>query len=473
MPPLAGSAAIDAGLETGNLPATDQRGFARVVGSAVDIGAVEAGNTVFSPVVNIAQDVMDGLITTNVSLREAIAYATNGSTITFAPSLSGQTLMLTDGQMVVEKNLTIDASVLPGGFSIDGNANSRILEFVSGTTNVIKALILTNGYSFPDIAFPLHGGGILLKDGVLTAFNCTISGNSSSHNGGGIYNDGGILALHECIIPGNSAWLGGGGIYNSDGTLTLHKTTVCSNSVSNGIGGAGIMNYGGSAAIYNSTLSSNQSLRYGGGIYNSGMLALNQSTIAGNYSFFPGGGIFNSGTLTITNTIVADNASTNSGNNVEDLGLFSGSNNLTNGAALLAPLGDYGGATPTMPPLPGSPAIDAGLDTGGLPATDQRGYPRLVGLALDIGAVEGIYNVAGPGIITDVTRLGDGSVQFTFTNVTGAVFPVIASTNVALPSSSWPQIGFASEDPVGSRQFPFVDTQATNYPQRYYRVKSP
>ena len=54
---------------------------------------------------------------------------------------------------------------------------------------------------------------------------------------------------------------------------------------------------------------------------------------------------------------------------------------------LLAPLGDYGGPTQTMPPLPGSPAIDAAgsTDPGG---TDQRGLPRFVNGALDIGAVE-------------------------------------------------------------------------------------
>lgn len=51
----------------------------------------------------------------------------------------------------------------------------------------------------------------------------------------------------------------------------------------------------------------------------------------------------------------------------------------------LAPLGDYGGPTPTMPPLPGSPAINSGgSSTPG--STDQRGFP-IVGQR-DLGAVE-------------------------------------------------------------------------------------
>ena len=46
-------------------------------------------------------------------------------------------------------------------------------------------------------------------------------------------------------------------------------------------------------------------------------------------------------------------------------------------APMLAPLGNYGGPTQTMPPLPGSPAIDAGSDSAtNLFATDQRGHAR-------------------------------------------------------------------------------------------------
>ncbi len=40
---------------------------------------------------------------------------------------------------------------------------------------------------------------------------------------------------------------------------------------------------------------------------------------------------------------------------------------------LMGSLGDHGGPTPTVPPLPGSPALQAGWDC---PATDQRGEPR-------------------------------------------------------------------------------------------------
>jgi len=124
-----------------------------------------------------------------------------------------------------------------------------------------------------------------------------------------------------------------------------------------------------------------------------------------------GGGINSNGidansvAITLQNTILANNSASNSG---PDL-LVTGIDNVTttddnllsslDGHSLtetditlttdpkLAPLGDYGGPTQTMPPHPDSPAIDAGgsSDPG---RNDQRGFPRFINKALDIGAVE-------------------------------------------------------------------------------------
>ena len=61
---------------------------------------------------------------------------------------------------------------------------------------------------------------------------------------------------------------------------------------------------------------------------------------------------------------------------------------------MLAPLGNYGGPTQTMPELPGSPAIGAGsvalaVDPHGNPlTTDQRGLPRVTNGTVDIGAFQ-------------------------------------------------------------------------------------
>jgi hypothetical protein len=76
-----------------------------------------------------------------------------------------------------------------------------------------------------------------------------------------------------------------------------------------------------------------------------------------------------------------------------------------------------------------------------------------------------------PPLLTGVTRLGNGSFQFSFTNAPGTSFTLFASTNVALPFSSWSNLGPAVEGPAG--QYQFTDPTATNSPQRFYGVRSP
>jgi hypothetical protein len=240
--------------------------------------------------------------------------------------------------------------------------------------------------------------------------------------------------------------------------------------------------------VNESTLTGNSAPTGGGGIDNfEGVVTVNQSTLTGNTApdgpnMYTCGGIYNwddyYGAVYIFNSIIAGNtlpntAGANSETGAATSGITSQTGaNLTSGTPLLAPLGYYGGPTPTMPPLPGSPAID-GCTNGTSFATDQRGYPRAVGRAPDIGAVEGVYNPAGPGKLKNVTRLGNGAVSFTLTNYSDMSFTVLASTNVALPFSQWSNLGTTVESPFGSGQYPFTDVQATNYSRRFYTVEQP
>ena len=116
-----------------------------------------------------------------------------------------------------------------------------------------------------------------------------------------------------------------------------------------------------------------------------------------------GGGLYNNNSLvTLNNTIVANSPS---GGDVAGASLLGSHNLIEDGSGGLAdsltgdpklgPLADNGGPTLTMALLPGSPAIDAG-DSGlvtnppfpGPPFTDQRGFARISGAAVDIGAFE-------------------------------------------------------------------------------------
>jgi hypothetical protein len=63
-----------------------------------------------------------------------------------------------------------------------------------------------------------------------------------------------------------------------------------------------------------------------------------------------------------------------------------GGGNVIGGSPNLSPLRDNGGPTPTLLPLPGSPALDAGIPSDLI--RDARGLSRLAGDAPDAGAVE-------------------------------------------------------------------------------------
>ena len=138
---MPGSPAIDAAPFT--TLRTDQRGYPRVVGPAPDIGAVEFQDA--SPIVTTAADSGIG------SLRYASTYSTNGDYITFANNLSGATILLS-GTMTLGVDLTIDASALPHGITINGNQAGSVFIVTNGNV-ILTALTITNGAS------PSGGGG--------------------------------------------------------------------------------------------------------------------------------------------------------------------------------------------------------------------------------------------------------------------------------------------------------------------------
>ena len=72
--------------------------------------------------------------------------------------------------------------------------------------------------------------------------------------------------------------------------------------------------------------------------------------------------------------------------------------------------------------------------------------------------------------LTEATKLDSGLFRFTFTNTPGASFGVLTTTNAALPMSDWTLLGGVLEVVAG--QFQFTDPQATNHPQRFYRLRS-
>ena len=367
------------------------------------------------------------------SLRDVIANAAAGDTVGFAPGLSGTTIVLTSSQITLDKNLTLDGSALANGITLDGNANRRIFEVSSNRTVVLNSLTVANGKSYV-------GGGIL-NWGNLTVNRCTLTGNvatDASGGGGAIWNQFGTLTVNQSTLTGNDADYsqGGGAICNDHGDLTVNQSTLTGNSaVASTLGGGGILSVTGQS------------------------FALDV------------------GFLTLCNSIVAGN-SASAYPELDCMSWFGPialGNNLTNGAPLLAPLGNYGGPTPTMPPRFGSPALNAGSDSATNSfLTDQRGHPRLSGAHVDIGAVEAQVCLGNRPLLTGPGKTGNGSFQFAVSNNTpGVTFTVFTTTNLALPFSNWTLQAVRAPIEIAPGQFQFTDAQPANGPRRFYRVTSP
>lgn len=266
----------------------------------------------------------------------------------------------------------------------------------------------------------ISGGGGLRIDGSKSTATATISatrlnGNTNQKGQGGAL---WISALPPDALPivatstldgvqvsGNTADLAGGGIFGGQVNLTLRNSSVTGNNAQQAGGGIAFQNAG-NLNLANLTLAGNASaLASGGGLYSASVttLSIASSTIAGN-SAASGGGIARDGTgATLRNSIVANNNAPASPDlsgafapnytlvkNSAGATLATGSGNLAIGTdPLLGTLGVNGGPTLSLLPAVGSPALNAGDPAGtGLPATDQRGLPRVTGGRVELGAVE-------------------------------------------------------------------------------------
>jgi hypothetical protein len=333
-----------------------------------------------------------------VSLREAIC-AANNNTGADIINLPADTYTLTIVGAFENSNVQGDLDILAAGGDLTIDGAGAGISIIDGDGVVIN-----------DRVFHIapYGGSITVNiSGV------TIQNGNTGGGGGGILNVGsGTVNITNSTLSGNqAAGLGGGGIGNTKdgGTVNITNSTLSANQTT--ADGGGIYNDdGGTVNITNSTLSGNQATGGGGGIFNASTVTMKNVTIADNAAdddgngTGDGGGVYNfsGGTVNLKNTIVAANSDETpvpgsihpdvsgafSSNGYNLIGDGTGSSGLINGVngdqvgasgspidPVLGPLTNNGGDTFTHALLVGSPAIDAGTNTG-CPTTDQRDEPR-------------------------------------------------------------------------------------------------
>ncbi len=248
-------------------------------------------------------------------------------------------------------------------------------------------------------------GGAIQNRGTLEVAGGQFLRNHADDGGGAINNNGGTVTIRSSTFISNTAF-NGGALNNASGSLDVSTSLLYSSTVDNQ--GGGLFATGGTLAVTNVTIANNNAFR-GGGIYGQNNVVINvlNSTIYGNQAASAAGGIWNNtagaaANVILKNTIVAFNNNTNTGilncdgpamrtlgHNLigDDTCIAPGTGDLKNTDPKLGPLADNGGIALSYLPLAGSPAIDAGDDIG-CPSFDQRGYPRPIGAACDIGSVE-------------------------------------------------------------------------------------
>lgn len=316
------------------------------------------------------------------SLRDTLAAAAEGDTITFAPDLASP-ITLTSGEIILSKQVIIKG---PGArlLTISGNDASRIFEVTSSLTALsdISGLTLTHGNSVGT-----GSGGAIYNKGALVLTRCAVVQNAGG-SGGGVANEGSLL-VDECTFFFNTS-TGNGGAVRNTGSLLLYNSTFTANLAPSSGAVASFTTSGPGAA-----------------------LTVTNCTIARNSATDPanafGGGILNGSTSTaiLYNTIVAGNFAL-TGRDLSGAFLTGGHNLIRIGAGstglvdegpegdrvgttafpydpLLGGLENNGGPTDTLELMARSPAIGEGNDMNA-PPRDQRG--RLRNGTSDIGAYE-------------------------------------------------------------------------------------
>ncbi len=406
----------------------------------------------------------DPVVTTNAdsgpgSLRRAILDACPGSTISFDMSQVVSPITLTSGQLVIDKNLTISgpgANVLTVQRTTGPKAPAFRIFSVTVPTGegfsiiaTISGLTIANGQA--EGTFPSSAGGGISSNGpaTLNVADCTLNNNAADF-GGGIFNSSsGTVEMTDSTLNNNiSHFGGGGGIYNNgSGTVNLTNSTLSANATNNdsveggtfGSGGAIFNNGGGPVNVAYSTLTGNTAIANGGGIANnsSGVVQITNSIVALNTATATGPDL--SGTFTANYTFIGNPAGAT---------INGGTGNL-NGNPQLGPLANNGGPTQTHRPLPGSTAIDAGDPAfASPPDADQRGFARVAGPRLDMGAVETNYTLTATGGTPQSTIVNTAfatNLQATLTETGG---PVAGIPVTFTPPASGPSGTFAGGNPA-------------------------
>ncbi|MFD2574622.1 beta strand repeat-containing protein, partial [Spirosoma soli] len=296
-----------------NLPQTDAAANPRIVGSRVDMGALEVQNPV-SPCGTVVYVTQNGAGLQNGSswenafagtaLQTAInTAATCGAQVWVAQGIYKPTtgtdrsisfvmkagVKILGGFVGTERQLSDrpiialiagqpNTSTLSGDLKGDDGSNFAnssdnsyhvIKNDDNGLNNtaVLDGFVISSGNANGNGTPDMRGGAIYNVNSSPSLINCSLQNNSSALNGGAIYNVGSNLSLINCSLQNNTA-SNGGAIYNNVSNPSLVNCLLQANAVT--MNGGAIYNNISSPGLINCSLQNNSATLNGGAIYNMG-----------------------------------------------------------------------------------------------------------------------------------------------------------------------------------------------------------
>ena len=414
--------------------------FSTSDGGGIGCGA-EGELTLINSVVsnNVSETNGGGISTRDFSLTLTNCEITNNT----SEIAGGGIFARIDNDVLVSLALTncqiTDNSAMNDGPGVEGGGVS-ISDFVDAT---VSGCTISRNRALSSVANEGVGGGISASSiGNLAIVNSVLSNNESSIVGGGISSEySGNFSLSNSTISENQTTIGGGISSYSDTLATLTNCTIVGNSVSDyGAGGGIYTRASDDLIIDNCSITGNSSDYRGGGIYAAdtyiqmwNSISAFNSAPTGNVDLF----------LEITNlTIDSPNLFSDSsspgdfGNLLDGVQIIESdptnvfANTLEINGITTGTLTDNGGPVPTLLLLTGGSAHNAGsvadlapdtqdLDNDGnlienLPV-DARGFARVFGSELDLGAVE--IDESSPLELTlvEVNQAGSAILSFELT----------------------------------------------------------
>lgn len=374
------------------------------VNNTGDAGDANAGDGICATATNVC--------TLRAAVQEANALPSNDN---ININLVNTTISLTSGSEIVIRNnglLTINGNA---DLIIDGGAGQNRI-FYSQGANVTLTFITLQGGNGGGAVRNGYGGAILAEGGSFTLSNSEVIGNTaSSFDGGGVYFSGGTHRINNSTFSANTA-ANCGGFINESGTLSVVNSTISGNTAAS-VGG-GFCHYNaatGGTTLRNVTITNNFASA-GGGIHNFGTLNFGNTIVAGNTA--TSGSYpeieFASGTITSAGGNLVGDSAGDSANTRTAIAYQS--TDIRDVNPQLGALQFGAGSTRTHALLPGSPAIDTGINAlardpfnNTALIYDQRSSPfqRIRNGTVDIGAYE--FKLPSTFTVNDTGDAGDAN----------------------------------------------------------------